>query len=329
MHEAHFQLEVITPVFMRGANQNKAEIRAASIKGLMRWWFRALAGSYFGNDVEELRRAEEYVFGSTNQKSRVVVEVVKEHVEEKFYPLPMVWKKKKGVTTRVSQRAITPGSKFTLLLTSDDEEVLKLACYSLIGLVYFGGIGFRCSRGAGSLKISRIRSDVQLIDLPKNKKQLGHMVNDLTVEIAKILKKTFLRDLKHENKNYISYSSFWCFYLFLWGEKTELEEVYYRSNNLESERLTLLDLFEKEFKNKNNHLSNYGYRDFVFGLPRGPKKDRRASPIKVGVTELSEKYHVRVSVFKTKIFKPGMNVNWDNIFVFLENIGAERIYPER
>jgi len=327
MYNSTFTLEAITPVFMRGANQNKAEIRAASIKGLMRWWFRALSGSYFGNDVEGLRRVEEYVFGSTKRESRVVVEVVKEHVEERFCPLPMVWKKKKGVTTRVSQRAIAPGSKFTLLLTSDDEEVLKLACYSLIGLVYFGGIGFRCSRGAGSLKISSLKSDVQLIDLPKNKNQLGQMVNDLTVEIAKILKKTFLCD--HENKNCTSYSSFWCFYLFLWGEKAELEEVYYRSNNLENERLTLLDLFEKEFKNKNNHLSNYGYRDFVFGLPRGTKKDRRASPIKVGITELSEKYHVRVSVFKTKIFKPGMNVKWDNIFVFLENIGAEIIYPER
>ncbi|MDI3498463.1 type III-B CRISPR module RAMP protein Cmr1, partial [Archaeoglobus sp.] len=42
MYSATFTLEAITPVFMRGANQSKAEIRAASIKGLMRWWFRAL-----------------------------------------------------------------------------------------------------------------------------------------------------------------------------------------------------------------------------------------------------------------------------------------------
>ncbi len=75
MYEAHLQLEAVTPIFMRGADQAKAEIRAASIKGLMRWWFRALAGSYFGNDIVGLRKAEEYVFGSTEQRSRVVVEV--------------------------------------------------------------------------------------------------------------------------------------------------------------------------------------------------------------------------------------------------------------
>ncbi|MET1125027.1 MAG: type III-B CRISPR module RAMP protein Cmr1, partial [Archaeoglobaceae archaeon] len=75
MFEARFKLEAITPIFMRGADQTKAEIRAASIKGLMRWWFRALAGNYFGNDIDGLRRAEEYIFGSTNRRSRVVVEV--------------------------------------------------------------------------------------------------------------------------------------------------------------------------------------------------------------------------------------------------------------
>ncbi len=75
MFKAEFEVEAITPIFMRGADQRKAEIRASSIKGLMRWWFRALAGNYFGNDVVGLRRAEEYVFGSTNRRSRVVVEV--------------------------------------------------------------------------------------------------------------------------------------------------------------------------------------------------------------------------------------------------------------
>ncbi len=75
MYRAEFTLEAVTPIFMRGADQTKAEIRAASIKGLMRWWFRALAGSYFGDDIAGLRKAEEYVFGSTKQRSKVVVEV--------------------------------------------------------------------------------------------------------------------------------------------------------------------------------------------------------------------------------------------------------------
>ena len=75
MYEVEFTLEAVTPIFMRGADQTKAEIRAPSIKGLMRWWFRALAGSYFGDDISGLRKAEEFVFGSTGRRSRIIIEV--------------------------------------------------------------------------------------------------------------------------------------------------------------------------------------------------------------------------------------------------------------
>jgi len=75
VYEAKFEVEAITPIFMRGADQSQAEIRASSIKGLMRWWFRALAGNYFGDDVAGLKKVEDYVFGSTGGRSRVVVEI--------------------------------------------------------------------------------------------------------------------------------------------------------------------------------------------------------------------------------------------------------------
>ncbi len=75
MFKAEFELEAITPIFMRGADQRQAEIRSASIKGLMRWWFRALAGNYFGNDIAGLKKAEESVFGSTGRISKVIVEI--------------------------------------------------------------------------------------------------------------------------------------------------------------------------------------------------------------------------------------------------------------
>jgi len=87
MFRAELELEAITPIFMRGADQTKAEIRAPSIKGLMRWWFRALAGNYFGNEIDKLRKAEENVFGSTNQRSKVVIEV---NVDDEYNLKPIV-----------------------------------------------------------------------------------------------------------------------------------------------------------------------------------------------------------------------------------------------
>lgn len=85
MHKATFEVEAVTPIFMRGANQKEVEIRASSIKGLMRWWFRALAGNYFGDDIGKLREAESKVFGSTKVKSKVNVEI--SSISRRFKPL--------------------------------------------------------------------------------------------------------------------------------------------------------------------------------------------------------------------------------------------------
>ena len=37
--------EIITPCFCAGADPNMAELRAPSIRGELRWWFRVLGGS--------------------------------------------------------------------------------------------------------------------------------------------------------------------------------------------------------------------------------------------------------------------------------------------
>src|ERR1035441_3740752 len=37
-------IELLTPTFCRGAYQDTPEIRAPSIRGVVRWWFRALYG---------------------------------------------------------------------------------------------------------------------------------------------------------------------------------------------------------------------------------------------------------------------------------------------
>ncbi|ALV63527.1 CRISPR-associated RAMP Cmr1 [Thermococcus sp. 2319x1] len=79
MYEATFELEAITPLFMRGADQRKAEFRSASVKGVMRWWFRALAGNYLGNSISKLREIEGTIFGSAGsggaRRSRILITV--------------------------------------------------------------------------------------------------------------------------------------------------------------------------------------------------------------------------------------------------------------
>src|SRR5690625_3625627 len=41
-----YRLRLYTPLFSYGANQQVPEIRAASIRGVLHWWFRALGGTF-------------------------------------------------------------------------------------------------------------------------------------------------------------------------------------------------------------------------------------------------------------------------------------------
>ncbi len=57
----YLELETVTPLFMYGADQNHPEIRAASIKGVMRWWWRAVAGNIY--TIDDMRYKESEIFG--------------------------------------------------------------------------------------------------------------------------------------------------------------------------------------------------------------------------------------------------------------------------
>lgn len=67
-----FTVELVTPCFLGGA-KGQAEWRGASIRGQLRWWFRAVAGAHFGQDLEKVRVAEEEIFGSTRRCSALRV----------------------------------------------------------------------------------------------------------------------------------------------------------------------------------------------------------------------------------------------------------------
>ncbi len=65
INKVTFEIETITPMFLSGADQSKAELRAASIKGLLRFWWRALQVE---SNLEKLRIEENKIFGSADEK---------------------------------------------------------------------------------------------------------------------------------------------------------------------------------------------------------------------------------------------------------------------
>lgn len=72
MNRETFKVEFVTPCFLGGARES-TEWRAASIRGQLRWWFRALAGGLWEGDLDRVRREEERIFGSTDRRSALRV----------------------------------------------------------------------------------------------------------------------------------------------------------------------------------------------------------------------------------------------------------------
>lgn len=62
-----YKFEIITPCFCAGANQEQAEIRVPSIRGQLRWWFRALGGLKELADTP-LKQQESFIFGAASGK---------------------------------------------------------------------------------------------------------------------------------------------------------------------------------------------------------------------------------------------------------------------
>src|SRR2546426_3883093 len=78
MQEVIFTLQTITPLFLAGADQTTAELRAPSFRGVMRYWYRALVGGLVGTDTNGLQKvmeAEKAIFGATNIGSAVQIRV--------------------------------------------------------------------------------------------------------------------------------------------------------------------------------------------------------------------------------------------------------------
>lgn len=53
--QKEFEVEVVTPMFMGSANINEAELRTPSLKGMLRFWWRATCGI---GDIQELKKGK-------------------------------------------------------------------------------------------------------------------------------------------------------------------------------------------------------------------------------------------------------------------------------
>ena len=190
MQKITFNCETITPMFCYGAEENEPEIRAASIKGALRFWWRAINGHL---QINELRKKETEIFGGSGDKkatkSNVFIRIknITPSRVTNICPLPH-----KNIFTK---SCFDKGLKFNveLKISNRNSSINSQYVKSLfILLSILGGLGGRSRRGFGNFKINSI--DDQSFDKEINEEYIFQQIKDIN--------SSFKFNQNHKNKNY-------------------------------------------------------------------------------------------------------------------------------
>lgn len=186
-------LEFLTPAVLGGARPRTCDpympLRPASLRGLWRYWFRAIAASLMfpergGTGREQmliqLRRAESQLFGDTKQRSRLIV-LPPEISPPSTLPIPGpdsglrylgygLFEDRRPPGCIPERATATVACRLRLPHTGGADA--RAICATLWTWAALGGIGGRSRRGFGSVRLVKI-------DCPNGPPELVKPWNDL------------------------------------------------------------------------------------------------------------------------------------------------------
>ena len=174
---------VVTPMFCGGADpKTNAELRLPSFKGVLRYWWRALAWSEYGGDLDKIKKGEDELFGSAGGgQSRLSMRL-------KSSPSPTVRDagqvlevpgtsqvaghgarylgygaveafgstKKKTKAGQLTRPCLDSGFRFTVQMRVAGCGSATLLEKALVAMGCLGGIGAKSRKGYGSIAIESL-----------------------------------------------------------------------------------------------------------------------------------------------------------------------------
>ncbi|WP_353686784.1 type III-B CRISPR module RAMP protein Cmr1 [Thermodesulfovibrio sp. 3462-1] len=191
MNRCSLLCQVITPMFIAGADSRTPELRPSEFKGMMRFWWRAIRAE---SDIDKLKKEEAEIFGGTGEKegkSKVRIKVIPQRAHQFIgwnlkndYGLDWHFDKDtqslagkdagigyllySTVLPRQERKFIKDGFEFNIELSSFDEKSFKNAIASLWASIYLGGFGTRARRGGGNIIVKKIEGETYGINfIPK------------------------------------------------------------------------------------------------------------------------------------------------------------------
>jgi len=156
-------------MFLAGADGKTPELRPPSIKGLMRFWWRAMKGHL---PPEELKKEEGKIFGASDEKigrskfnirikkQPISTDIIKNFLEEIPYEEKTSYA---GIfyllysTLMLNERPyIKSNTTFSIKISSSDTQPFQEAVHSFALLTFFGALGTRSRRGAGAFRVKNV-----------------------------------------------------------------------------------------------------------------------------------------------------------------------------
>ena len=215
MIELEASFRIVTPLFMSGSDKFKAELRVPSIKGALRFWWRALALGRLGT-VKKVREDECRIFGSAENdigQSRVHLRLKLPENAEQYKEQILKYEGGEpvgpgarylgyGVVESVSSRKKNTkegqilrsclkypfnGILNILIKNDTNEDDIKSVAAALIAMGLFGGLGSRSRKGYGSFNLEELKfGDKPLYTTPKDveelKKQIGSLFSNYSIQ---------------------------------------------------------------------------------------------------------------------------------------------------
>lgn len=190
--EASFRLT--TPLFMGGGPKKSADIKSTGLKGALRFWWRALAYHRHQGNIVEMFSEEEQIFGSTSRQARILLlpiqydgratdDVDKMGKRHNGYGLSYLGrgpiKMGKNSLLSAEREFFPPGKNIIVRIASRCEDNTSVIA-ALRALGTFGGIGSRSRRGFGSVSLTEIKQNGQVVwSTPHDQQGLQDDIHDL------------------------------------------------------------------------------------------------------------------------------------------------------
>ena len=303
-------------MFIAGADQAYIEgegLRSPTLRGLMRWWFRAIMGGLVDEGV--LYEKESEIFGSTNTRSKVRILTniidgqpiridVKALNDFRYLWFSIRMQALPDRAQHVQRPFCYPsGSKFSITLKSEDVDALKIAANTLWTMIYLGGVGARMRRGAGSFRVFRAENAGSYCNFTfkgtVNADAKSFLENNL---------KTIFDNFRNKYKDITkpSREPTFCVLSRKTAEIALINKAFVRYEDALREVSDVYQQFRSGIKfGRKTALGIPRQERVVFGLPiqRLCERERlrQASPLHIGVMKIDEKYAIRLVKFYTSI----------------------------